>query len=257
MFAMTTIAMPSRVPVDACSPESPRLTALFREATSYVPRINIEMIRARNRQARMENHPAFLVGLNTQNPTIQFVESLDRGQRIEAIAHELGHLVLLYRSGLRLITRTRPRPGDRDAVYKYFLNLNKDWHYLLGQIGNTTHHLFLADYLREEHGMGSDIHLRLLHDNFSVLAKEVAWDVESLSAKALIAFEYERLIGGVENMAGLSQQPDLFWRAYHSASKHFGSYYFPNIPVASCHEENILSFLGDLGYDVDDFTFFP
>ncbi len=169
----------------------------------------------------VENHPAFLVGLSTQNPTIQFVESLDQGQRIEAIAHELGHLVLLYRSGLRLITRTRPCPGDRESVYKYFLNLNKDWAYLLGQIGNTTHHLFLIDYLRKEHGIGSDIHLRLLDRNFSVLAKEVAWDVESLYAKGLIAFEYERLIGGVENVAGVSQQPDLFWKALSLGTKTF------------------------------------
>jgi hypothetical protein len=254
---MTTIAVPSRVPFDICSLESPKLTALFREATSYVPRITIEMIRTRNRHARIENHPAFLVGLNTQNPTIQFVESLHRGQRIEAIAHELGHLVLLYRSGLRLITRTRPRPGDRDAVYKYFLNLNKDWHYLLGQIGNTTHHLFLTQYLREEHGMGSDIHVRLLRHNFSILAHEVAWDVESLYAKALIAFEYESLTGRIENVAGVSGQPDLFWMAYHSARKHFGSYCLPNTPVPSRHEENILSFLGNLGYDIKEFTFFP
>jgi len=156
-----------------------------------------------------------------------------------------------------LITRTRPCPGDRESVHKYFLNLNKDWAYLLGQIGNTTHHLFLIDYLREEHGISSDIHLHLLDRNFSVLAKEVAMDVESLYAKGLIAFEYERLIGGMEKVAGVSQQPDLFWRAYHSAGKRFGSYHFPNIPVPPCHEENILSFLGDLGYEVGDFMFFP
>jgi hypothetical protein len=222
-----------------------------------VPRIRIEVVRKRRWQQGIENHPAFLVGLSTQSPTIQFVESLDRGQRIEAIAHELGHLVLLYRFGLRLITRNRPRPGDRESVYKYFLNLNKDWYYLLGQIGNTTHHLFLTDHLREEYGMGSDIHLRLLNHNFSVLVKEFAWDVESLYAKALIAFEYERLIGRVENVAGVSQQPDLFWMAYHSARKHFGSYCLPNTPVPSRHEENILSFLADLGYDIEDFTFFP
>jgi len=243
--------------IDVNFMESTRLTALFREATSFVPRIRIEVLRKRRPQRGIENHPAFLVGLNTRNPTIQFVESLDQGQRIEAIAHELGHLILLYRSGLRLITRKRPYPGDRDAIYKYFLNLNKDWSYLLGQLGNTTHHLFLIDYLREEHGISSDIHLRLLDRNFSVLVKEVAMDVESLYAKGLIAFEYERLIGGMEKVAGVSQQPDLLWKAYCSAGKHFGSYHFPNIPVPSCHEENILSFLGDLGYDVEDFTFFP
>ena len=237
--------------------ESTRLTTLFQDASLYVPRIRIELVHNRKGHEDVENHPAFLVGLITRNPTIQFVESLDQGQRIEAIAHELGHLVLLYRSGLRLITRTRPRPGDRESVYRYFLNLNKDWAYLLGQIGNTTHHLFLIDYLREKHGMGSDIHLRLLDRNFSVLAREVAWDVESLYAKGLIAFEYERLIGGVENVAGVSQQPDLFWRAYYSARKHFRSYCLQDIPVPPRNEENILSFLGDLGYDVEDFTFFP
>ena len=249
--------MPATVPIDVDSLESDNLSALFRAATSYVPQIRIELVCKREGSQAMENHPALLVGLNIQNPTIQFVESLDQGQRNEVIAHELGHLLLLYRSGLRLITRKRPHPGDRDAIYKYFLNLNKDWSYLLGQLGNTTHHLFLIDYLREEHGISSDIHLRLLDRNFSVLVKEVAMDVESLYAKGLIAFEYERLIGGMEKVAGVSQQPDLFWKAYRSAGKRFGSYHFPNIPVPSCHEENILSFLGDLGYDVEDFTFFP
>jgi hypothetical protein len=257
MFVMTTTATSASVPFDVCSLESRKLTALFREATSYVSRIRIEMIRKRNGHPCIEKHPAFLVGLDIQDPTIQFVDSLDRRQRIEVIGHELGHLLLLFRSGLRLITRKRPRPGDRESALKYYMNLNKDWCYLLGQIGNTTHHLFLTDYLREEHEMASDVHLRLLHHNFSILANEVAWDLESHYAKGLIAFEYERLIGRVENVAGVSRQPDLFWRAYHSASNHFGNYCFRNIPNPCSHEENVLSFLEDLGYETEDFTFFP
>jgi len=249
--------MPATVPIDVDSLESDNLSALFRDATSYVPQIRIELVCKKKGSQAIENHPAFLVGLNTLRPTIQFVESLDLGQRIEAIAHELGHLILLYRSGLRLITRKRPHAGDREAVYRYFLNLNKDWSYLLGQIGNTTHHLFLINYLKKEYGIQSEIHLCLLQYNFSNLANETTRDLESLYSKGIIAFEYERLIGRMEDVAGVSQQPELFWKAYFSAHKRFGSYGLPDIPTSSRNEENILCFLADLGYDVEDFTFFP
>jgi hypothetical protein len=53
-----------------------------------------------------------------------------------------------------------------------------------------------------------------------------------------------------------SCQPELFWKAYNSANEHFGRYRFPNVPGPSAYEENILSFLKDLGYEREDFTFF-
>ena len=156
-----------------------------------------------------------------------------------------------------MVTRRSPRPGDRDAVFKYFLDMDKDWFYLLGQIGNTTHHLFLIDYLKKEHGIESDVHLRLLHQNFCVLASEVTGDVESLFAKGIIAFEYERLIGHVDRAIISIPQPESFWRAYHAANERFRAYRFPNLPDPSTHEENVLSFLGDLGYLGKEFVVWP
>ena len=204
-----------------------------------------------------EAHPAATIGLNVQDPIIRFVESLDRGQRIEAIAHELTHFILLYQFGLRLITRRRPSPGNREEVYKYFLDMNKDWFYLLGQIGNTTHHLLLIDYLKEKYGIPSDLHLRLLHHNFHIVANEWCKDQESLYAKGIIAFEYERLIGHVDRVIDPFGQGEPFWKAYQSAQKHFGGYGFGSIPTPSAHDESVLSFLEDLGYAKEDFVFFP
>ena len=110
--------------------------------------------------------------------------------------------------------------------------MDKDWFYLLGQIGNTTHHLFLIDYLKKEHGIESDVHLRL-HQNFCVLASDVAGDVESLYAKGIIAFEYERLIGHVDRAIISIPQPESFWRAYHAANERFRANRFPNYPDPS------------------------
>jgi len=76
--------------IDVNSLESTKLTALFRDASLYVPRIRIELVHNRKGHEDVENHPAFLVGLNTRNPTIQFVESLNQEQQIEAIAMNLG-----------------------------------------------------------------------------------------------------------------------------------------------------------------------
>jgi hypothetical protein len=43
------------------------------------------------------------------------------------------------------------------------LSINKNWGYLLGQVANTAHHLILIDYLKEEYGIESGLHRRLLH----------------------------------------------------------------------------------------------
>jgi hypothetical protein len=197
------------------------------------------------------------VGLDVQAPVIQFVHSLDRTERIEAVGHELAHFLLLYRHGLGLSLRRHPRPGDREDVFRYFMNVNRNWFYLLGQIGNTTHHLFLIDYLREMYGIESKIHLRLLHHNFRLLLKDEGEEEESLFAKGIIAFEHERLVGSIAEATRTFPQPELFWRAYRSAHEHFGGYRFPSIPSPSAHQENVLSFLEDLGYEREDFTFFP
>jgi hypothetical protein len=236
---------------------SRELMKLLIETSSYVQGIKIEMVHERGNSRSDEAHPAFIVGVDVHKPTIQFVDCLDREQRVEAIAHEFGHLILLYRFGLGLIIRRRPRRGDGEDVFRYFMNMNRDWFYLLSQIGNTTHHLFLIDYLKREYGIESKIHRRLLRHNLSTLANEECKDMESLYAKGIIAFEYDRLIGNVGGILNPDSQPELFWKAYASANGHFGGYRFPNIPTPSNHEANAFSFLEDLGYKREDFTFFP
>jgi hypothetical protein len=132
-----------------------------------------------------------------------------------------------------------------------------DWVYLLGQIANTLHHLILVDYLKKEYGIESSLHLRLLHHNFGIIANDNSGDKESLYAKGLIAFEYEKLIGKVDRVMNIFHQTESFWQAYHSAQKYFGRYGFQSIPTPSSYEENILSFLEALGYPRGDFMFLP
>jgi hypothetical protein len=254
---MITAPAHTRATFDIDSLESRELTELFLETRSLVPGITIEIVRERRRPQGGEAHPAVLIGLEVQKPIIRFVDSSDRKQRIEGIAHELVHLLLVYRFGLGLTIRRRPRPGNREDVFKYFMSMKKDWYYLLGQIGNTTHHLFLIDYLKEKHGIESDVHLHLLRHNFYLLANEHSEDIESLYAKGIIAFEYNRLIGESHKVMNSFHQAELAWKAYHSANEHFGNYCLPNIPTPSSHEENVLSFLEHLGYEREDFTFFP
>jgi hypothetical protein len=111
---------------DIHSLESEELTKLLVETSPYVKGINIEIVHKRKYSRSDEAHPASIVGVDVHKPTIRFVDCLDRQQRIEAIAHELGHLILLYRFGLRLILRRRPRRGDRDDVFRYFISMNRD-----------------------------------------------------------------------------------------------------------------------------------
>ncbi len=128
---------------------------------------------------------------------------------------------------------------------------------MLGQMINTAHHLILIDYLKEEYGIESSLHLQLLHRHFCRLAGEDERETEPLSAKGIIAFEYERLIGDVDKVMSPYRQTDFFWKAYHLAQNYFGEYGFRSIPTSSSYEETILSFLEALGYQKEDFIFFP
>ncbi|MGZ3591299.1 MAG: hypothetical protein ACXU99_11650 [Thermodesulfobacteriota bacterium] len=224
--------------------------------TSYVQNITIEMVVNGRGHRSQEEHPATTIGLPYRNPVVQFVDSLDREQRIEAIAHEFAHLVLVYRYGLGVIGLRIPRPGDSEEIFKFCMNMNREWNYMLGQIINTAHHLILIDYLKEEYGIDSSLHLRLLHRHFCRLAREDEQEKEPLFAKGVIAFEYERLIGNVDKIMTTSPQTNSFWKAYHSAQKHFESYGSRSIPTSSSYEETILSFLEALGYQKEEFIFF-
>lgn len=236
---------------------SKELLRLFREVNSYAQGLKIEILSKKRRQPIGEAHPVTTVGLTHQTPLIQIVDSLGQGQKVEAIAHELAHLILVYRYGLGVIGRRIPRPGDSGDVFRFFMSMRGDWIYLLGQTANTVHHLILVDHLKKEYGIQSNLHLRLLHHNFGVIAKDYSRDKESLYAKGLIAFEYERLIGNMERVINIFCQTEFFWKAYHSAKKYFGRYDSRSIPAPLSYEENILSFLGVLGYLREDFIFFP
>jgi len=237
--------------------ESDTLNRLFHETTSYLQGFRVEMIPHRKCHASDEEHPVTTLGLALQKPTIQFVDSLNRLQRIEAIAHELVHLLLVYRFGLGVIGRRIPPRRTDQEVFSYFLSMNKDWVYLLGQVANTVHHLILIDYLKEEYGIESGLHRRLLHHNFCIIANDNDRDKESLYARGLIAFEYEKLMGKIGRAINPHLQPEFFRKAYHSAQKYFGRYGFRSIPIPSSYQEDILSFLEALGYQREDFVFFP
>jgi hypothetical protein len=244
-------------PFDIASLASEVLTRLFNETTSYMQNIRIEVVSNGRGHRGKEEHPAKTIGLTKESATVQFVDSLDRGQRIEAIAHELVHLLLVCRFGLGVIGRRPPRPGNREDVFQYFMSMRGDWVYLLGQIANTAHHLVLIDYLKEEYGIEDNLHIYLLDQNFRVAANDNAKDKESQFGMGLVAFEYERLIGGVGRVIDIHRQTEFFWKAYHSAQKHFDKYSVRSIPASSSYREDILSFLEALGYQREDFIFFP
>jgi hypothetical protein len=230
---------------------------LFNEASSHVQRIRIEMVPCRGSHRSREEHPAATIGLTAWSPTILFTDSMNIGERTEAIAHELSHLLLLYRFGLRVIGRRLPPPRTGKELFSYFLGMNKAWGYLLGQVVNTVHHLILIDYLKEEYGIGSGLYRRLLHHNFCIIANDNDRDEESLYARGLIAFEYEKLMGRMGRATNPYLQPEFFWKAHRSAQKYFGRYGFRSMPTLSSYQEHILSFLEVLGYQREDFVFFP
>jgi hypothetical protein len=249
--------MCSVIPFDIASLESEALKRLFNETTLYMQNIRIEVVGNGRGHRGQEEHPATTFGLTNQTPTVQFFDSLGKGQRIEAIAHELAHLLLVYRYGLGVIGRRIPRPGDSEDVFRFFMSMRGDWIYLLGQIVNTAHHLLLIDYLKEEYGIEDSLHIYLLDQNFCVAANDNARDKESQYGKGLVAFEYEKFIGGVDGVINIHRQTEFFWEAYHLAQKHFDRYSFRSIPAPSSYKEDILSLLEGLGYPREDFVFFP
>jgi len=242
---------------DIASLECEALKRLFHETTSYAQNVKIEVVGNRKRCLGREEHPATTIGLNLHRPVIQIADWLGKRQRIKAIAHELAHLLLVYRFGLGVVGRKIPRPGDSEGVFRFFMSMRGDWVYLLGQICNTAHHLILMDFLKQEYGIEDDLQSYLLHQNFCVAANENATDKESQCGMGLVAFEYESLIGKMDRAINVDHQSEFFWEAYHLAQKHFGKYGFRCIPSPEFYQEDILSFLESLGYKREDFIFFP
>ena len=233
------------------------LMMLYHEMNSLIAEIRIETVPGRRGNQTWKESPAATIGLPVGIPTIQIADSLNRKNRIEAIAHELVHLLLVYRHGLGVIGRRIPRYGNSDDVFRYFMSMSGDWEYLLGQLANTVHHLILIDYLQKKYGIDSRLHLCLLNHNFILLSKDSSRDKESLYATGIIAFEYEKLIGNVDRFIDLDHQTECFRKSYQSAQKHFGKYGFQTIPTPSVYKKDILFFLEDLRYQKQDFLFFP
>ena len=247
----------SLVPFESDSLGSEALKGLYDEMASSIEGLRIEMVTNGRSSWMEEKLPAAASGLGVLNPVIRFIDSLSREERIEAIAYELVHILLFYRFGLGMFGRRTPHSMDSDEVSRYFSNMHKNWGYLLGQTGNTTHHLILIDYLKEKYDIESNLHLRLLQHNFRVVANGNSMDKESWYPKGLVAFEYEKLIGKVDRETNFNHQSEFFGKAYSSAQKHFGGYHFHAIPSPSTYEENVFSFLEDLGYSRGNFMFFP
>jgi len=235
--------------------ESEAITGLFEEVSSYVQDIRIEMVSHLKNTCGIEEHPAILIGLRQNKTTIRFIDSLDERERVEAIAHELAHLLLIYRYGLRLVDHWFFYPSEAPHGLEGGSGPGRDWISFLGQMTNTVHHLILVPYLKEVHGIESGLHLQLLKN--SCIPSTDLKDLESQYTAGLIAYEYERLIGNGNRWINLHFQSENFWKALESAQKYFQEYGYPSILSSNYYEENILSFLEDLGYSGEEFIFFP
>jgi hypothetical protein len=244
-------------PFDISSLKSKAVTRLFQELSSYMRGINIEMIGNRKHAQSQKEHPAATIGIHLHSPTILFVESLNREERIEAISHELGHLLLVYRFGLGLVGLRMPHGENGVGQLCNNPRMEESWFYLLGQIPNTIHHLILIGYLKEKYGIKSTRHVLFLQHHFQKSEDEGRKGKGLSYAKGLVAFEYERLFGNVDRIINTSCQTESFSKAYDAAQKHFEGYSSESIPAPAAYEEDILSLLEELGYQREDFVFFP
>ena len=235
--------------------ESEAITELFEEVSSYVQNIRIEMVSYPGRKYGIEEYPTILIGLRQKKTTIRFIDSLDQRQRVEAMAHELAHLLLIYRYGLSLIDHKSLYTRGASRMFKGGMDNGKNWVFFLGQMSNTMHHLILVPYLKEIYGIESRLQFHLLKS--SCTPSIDLNDQESHYTGGLIAYEYKRLVGTGNQWADLYCQSKNFWKAFKAAGRYFHEYSYPSIPSSSRYEENILSFLKDLGYLGDEFIFFP
>jgi hypothetical protein len=174
---------------------------------------------------------------------------------VEAIAHELAHLLLIYRFGLSLVDHRTLDPDDAPQVSEDEMGQEKNWPFFLGQMTNTLHHLILVPYLKEVYGIGSELHLYLLKR--SCIPFIGLNDREPQHIGGLIAYEYERLIGKGNPWIKLYGQSGDFQKALEAARRHFQETGYPSIPSSPCYKENIFSFLEGLGYLSEEFIFFP
>jgi hypothetical protein len=204
---------------------------LYRDVTAYNNNLlGIEAVSNGAHDLSIEGNPAELQSVNDSNQyVIYFVNELNRHEWIMAIGHELGHLLLINKYYLKI-----------DPLLYMLVNDEE----ILQTIQNVTHHLILVDLLREEYGIHTDLHLRLIRRNLG----EYLSDTELMQeTKALRVFEYEKLVARMEEAVTAGTQVKSFQKAYASAGIRFASYSFKDVPTSNEYKEDVLSFLKDIG----------
>ena len=214
--------------------DEPGLKKLYHEATCYGNLSGILVVPDGTHDLGIDDTPAELRSSEGGNKyTIYFVNKLNRTERIMAIGHELGHLLLIGKYGLI-------SPPEVQFL------LDNEAQVTIRTIQDVTHHLILVDLLREEFGIHSDLHLDLIRNNLG----DYLSDTELLQqVKALRVFEYKKLIGNMEEIISVSDQGESFQKTYVSAVTRFGEYDFEHIfSLPDHYKENMISFLMDIGY---------
>jgi len=206
--------------------KSPELMNLFSKTARYINKIDIQIVPDQTHGLTREETPAHNIIDDSGDPTalIQFSNSLSRSEQIQAIAHEIAHLLLMYKHELRIRDRS-------------FAILGFD----PSEIVNITHHLIFTELLKEVYKIESSLHLNLLRKNIL----EFLTDENSPQyMKGLSAYEYERLVGKIEGVGNLNP---LVEDAIASAHKYFCNYNSKSIPTSPSYVNDIWSFLKDTG----------
>ena len=219
---------------------------LLRETKYCIGGVTIEMITNGENSWGQEEHQAATIGIQIQSPTVLFGESLGKEDRIEAISHELGHLLLVYRFALGLVGLRIPHRENSEEAFRFFSNMKESWFYLLGQIQNTIHHLILVGFLKKGYGITSSRHAHFLQRHFQISGDEGSKDKDIALRKGLAAFQYGKLVGPIERVINIKSRSKFFWKAYYSAQKCFGNYGFSSIPYPPIYKEDMQSFLESL-----------
>ena len=187
---------PPKRSFDLYSLGSVELMELFHETTSYIQGVRIEVVAKREKSSESGRTPGHNYwSCPSRSPLSRFVDSLDKGQRIEAIAHELSPFTLGISGrigGGRPEDSSSWKPRGRlQILYEYERGLGlPSWTDC--QYGPSSGPSGLSQGRIWNRG---SLHIHLLHHNFCVVANDNARDKESQYAMGLIAFEYEKLIG--------------------------------------------------------------
>jgi hypothetical protein len=211
--------------------DEPGLMKLYRDATGLGNLLGIEAVPDGTNDLSIDETPAELRSDNDGNKySIYFLDELNRNDRIMAIGHELGHLLLINKYCLK--------PGIEPKVNLFIMNKK-----ILNIIQNVTHHLILVDLLWEWYRIRSNLHLSLLRKNMRDYVSNRTLGQED----GLELFEYKKLIGDPGNIITVNNQTESFQKAYESADTRFGKYSFKHVPPSNDYKKDVVSFLKDIG----------